>query len=108
MAESKEDWKIPSFHGQQGESYRRWKSRIQWVAAGTADDKLPLLAPRVIQQFTGEPAEFFMDKDVSEFRNWWGLESLFQILDERYGSIAEIELTGVVNDFFYKLRRWLR
>ena len=105
MAESKEEWQIPIFNGQQGESYRRWKSRIQWVAAGTADDKLNLLAPRVIQKFRGEPAEFFMEKDVSEFRKPNGLEALYKLLDERYGSIAEIELTAVVNDFFYKMRR---
>ena len=105
MAESRGDDKIPIFSGQQGESYRRWKARIQWVAAGTPDDKLSLLAPRVIQNFRGEPAEFFMGKDVSEFRKPTGLDALFKLLDERYGSIAEIELTAVVNDFFYKMRR---
>ena len=105
MAESRSDEKIPIFSGQQGESYRRWKARIQWVAAGTPDDKLSLLAPRVIQNFRGEPAEFFKERDVREFRDKDGLEVLFELLDERYGSIVEIELTNVVNDFFYKFRR---
>ena len=46
-----------------------------------------------------------MERDVREFRDKGGLDALFNILDERYGSIAEIELTSVVNDFFYKMRR---
>ena len=82
MTERKDDW-IPSFNGQQGDSYRRWKSHINWIKAGTQDDKLNLLAPKVIQHFKGEPAEYFMEKDTSVFRTSEGLDKLFAILDER-------------------------
>ena len=98
-------WQVPPFWGQTGEKYKAWRARVVWAAAATADAKQNLIAPQIIQGFSGDPEELFRDKDPAEFRHDKGLDKLLSILDARYGDYAEIELCSHVITFFYKTRR---
>ena len=96
---------LPRFAGQTGDAYRRWKAKVLWLLAGTADDKRKLLAPLIIEQFQGEPSDHFSEVDPNRYRADNGVDILLQELDLRYGTYSEIELSRTVAEFFQKLRR---
>lgn len=98
--------KLPLFWGESGEKYRSWKASILWNAAACTDDKQRLFAPKVIARcLRGDPQEYFRDQDIEVFRHANGIERLFEILDSKYGTFAEVELSSVVRSFFYRQRR---
>ena len=91
---------LPRFLGQTGDQYRRWRAKVQWLLAGTPDDKRKLLAPLIIERFTGEPAEHYSEVDPTPYRVDRGVEILLNELDAKYGTFSEIELSRQVVQFF--------
>jgi hypothetical protein len=54
---SSKEFDLPSWNGESGYKYRLFRTKLIWVKAATAENKLELLAPRVIERFTGPVAK---------------------------------------------------
>ena len=100
-----ETTQLPTFGGETGEAYRKYRAQVKWLQAGVPADRQHLIAPLLIQRFTGEPAERFRDQDPAQYRDVDGLNRLLTVLDADYSDYAEAELATTTLEFIYRTRR---
>ncbi len=63
---SSKEFDLPPWNGEGGYKYRLFRTKLIWIKAATAANKLELLAPKVIEKFTGRVAKLFEDADPGQ------------------------------------------
>ena len=91
---------LPTWNGESGHRYKIFRSKLIWIKASTQDDKLNLLAPKVIERFTGHVSKLFEDADPAYYRVPEGIDRLVEFLDRKFGEATDIELTTSARSFF--------
>ena len=99
------EFDLPSWNGESGYKYRLFRTKLIWIKAATAENKLEILAPKVIERFTGPVAKLFEDADPNHYRHAEGIDRLVEFLDQKFGEATDVELTTSIRSFFYKMRK---
>ena len=80
------------YGGETGHHYVTYREHVRWLSASIEDEKLYLLAPRLVGMLTG-PAKNLMKKyDPDDFRKCDGVDKLLKILAENFHVMEETEM----------------